>query len=67
MLDFVLFYHRQYDNQMLFPLMLVLACVALQGKSSASFVYAILAGPRDRWRRRLFYFFRDTRWKRKTA
>jgi MFS family permease len=33
MLGFVLFYHRQYDNQMLFPLMLAMAAVALRFKT----------------------------------
>lgn len=33
MLGFVLFYHRQYDNQMLLPLMLALAAVAHREKT----------------------------------
>lgn len=33
MLGFVLFYHRQYDNQMLYPLMLAMAAVAIHCKT----------------------------------
>ena len=40
MLGFVLFYHRQYDNQMLFPLMLGMAVVALRDKSALSIALA---------------------------
>ena len=40
MLGFVLFYHRQYDNQMLFPLMLAVAAVALRKASGAAVALA---------------------------
>jgi hypothetical protein len=40
MLGFVLFYHRQYDNQMLFPLMLAIASVALRKRTAAPIALA---------------------------
>jgi hypothetical protein len=42
MLGFVLFYHRQYDNQMLFPLMLAMAAVALREKTAVPLALATL-------------------------
>ena len=44
MLGFVLFYHRQYDNQMLFPLMLAMSVVALREKSALAIALAGLLG-----------------------
>lgn len=44
MLGFVLFYHRQYDNQMLFPLMLPIAVVALWEKTILAIALAALLG-----------------------
>jgi len=44
MLGFVLFYHRQYDNQMLFPLMLAMGAVALREKTAAPLALAGLLG-----------------------
>ena len=44
MLGFVLFYHRQYDNQMLFPLMLAMAVVALREKNAAPLALAGVLG-----------------------
>ena len=44
MLGFVLFYHRQYDNQMLFPLMLAIAAVALREKTAVPLALAALLG-----------------------
>lgn len=44
MLGFVLFYHRQYDNQMLFPLKLAMAVVALREKSALAIALAGLLG-----------------------
>lgn len=44
MLGFVLFYHRQYDNQMLFPLMLAVAALALRAKTIQSLVLAAILG-----------------------
>jgi hypothetical protein len=44
MIGFVLFYHRQYDNQMLFPLILAMAAVALREKTAALLALAGLLG-----------------------
>lgn len=44
MLGFVLFYHRQYDNQILVPLMLAMAAVALQEKTILAIAFAALLG-----------------------
>lgn len=41
---FVLFYHRQYDNQMLFPLMLAMAVVAVREKNAVPLALAGLLG-----------------------
>jgi hypothetical protein len=43
-LGFVLFYHRQYDNQMLFPLMLAMAVVAVREKTAVPLALAGLLG-----------------------
>lgn len=39
-LGWVLFYHRQYDNQMLFPLMLAVAAVACRDRTVGSICFA---------------------------